>query len=392
MKDYEIYSTMKVPKNSNIIIRLDGRKFHSLSKALNLVKPYDENFYKIIENVCLDIFNQFAPKFIYAFSDEISILLDEIPFSGRVEKINSVFASLASSSFTYNLLNDYSNEFDLDNLSDNERNIVFPISFDSRIIPIDDAEKYMKDAIKKTYGRKGEKIVNMNCAAVDAGIAKVHKVEVPASWADAADDTEAVKLVGRDQEMTDFLNDVMVPMGAMDGDSIPVSAFLKQQDGSIPAGTAAYEKRGIATDIPVWNAEKCVQCNRCSYVCPHAVIRPFAMTEAEAEGVDGVKKMTGKGVEDLKFTIAVSAMDCTGCGSCAQVCPVKTITMTPVDDELVATTQAKFDKLFKEVTPKELPFKVDSVKGSQFKQPLLEFNGACPGCGESPYAKLVTVR
>ena len=120
MKDYEIYSTMKVPKNSNIIIRLDGRKFHSLSKALNLVKPYDENFYKIIENVCLDIFNQFAPKFIYAFSDEISILLDEIPFSGRVEKINSVFASLASSSFTYNLLNDYSNEFDLDNLSDND--------------------------------------------------------------------------------------------------------------------------------------------------------------------------------------------------------------------------------------------------------------------------------
>ena len=139
MKDYEIYSTMKVPKNSNIIIRLDGRKFHSLSKALDLVKPFDENFYKIITNVCLDIFNQFAPKFIYAFSDEISILLDEIPFSGRVEKMNSVFASLASSSFTYNLLNDYSNEFDLDNLSDNERNIVFPISFDSRIIPIDDA-------------------------------------------------------------------------------------------------------------------------------------------------------------------------------------------------------------------------------------------------------------
>ena len=137
MKDYEIYSTMKVPKNSNIIIRLDGRKFHSLSRALDLVKPYDENFYNIITNVCLDIFNQFAPKFIYAFSDEISILLDEIPFSGRVEKMNSVFASLASSSFTYNLLNDYSNEFDLDNLSDNERNIVFPISFDSRIIPVD---------------------------------------------------------------------------------------------------------------------------------------------------------------------------------------------------------------------------------------------------------------
>lgn len=139
MKDYEIYSTMKVPKNSNIILRLDGRKFHSLAKGLNLEKPYDENFYNIITNVCLDIFNQFSPKFIYAFSDEISILLDEIPFSGRIEKINSVFSSLASSSFTYYLLNDYSNEFNLDKLSDNDRNNVFPISFDSRIIPIDDA-------------------------------------------------------------------------------------------------------------------------------------------------------------------------------------------------------------------------------------------------------------
>ena len=139
MQDYEIYSTMKVPKNSNIIVRLDGRKFHSLARALKLEKPYDDNFYRIITNVCLDIFNQFAPKFIYTFSDEISILLDEIPFSGRVEKINSVFASVASRSFTYYLLNDCSNEFDLVKLSDNERNIVFPISFDSRIIPIDDS-------------------------------------------------------------------------------------------------------------------------------------------------------------------------------------------------------------------------------------------------------------
>ena len=137
MKDYEIYSTMKVPKNSNIIIRLDGRKFHSLAKALDLEKPYDENFYKVISKVCLDIYNQFAPKFIYTFSDEISILLDEIPFSGRVEKLNSVFSSVASSSFTYYLLHDYSNEFNLDKLSDNERSIVFPISFDSRVIPID---------------------------------------------------------------------------------------------------------------------------------------------------------------------------------------------------------------------------------------------------------------
>ena len=170
MKDYEIYSTMKVPKNSNIILRLDGRKFHSLANSLDLEKPYDDRFNNIMSDVCLDIFNQFSPKFIYTFSDEISILLDDIPFSGRVEKINSVFASVASSSFTYYLLNDYSNEFDLNNLSDNDRNIVFPISFDSRVIPIDDTSisqyfKWRQDecwrncingygiwALKKEYG------------------------------------------------------------------------------------------------------------------------------------------------------------------------------------------------------------------------------------------------
>ncbi|AMK14881.1 tRNA(His) 5'-end guanylyltransferase [Methanobrevibacter olleyae] len=182
MKDYEIYSTMKVPKNSKIILRLDGRKFHSLARALKLSKPYDDRFYKIIANVCIDIFNQFSPKFIYAFSDEISILLDEIPFSARVEKINSVFSSIASSSFTYHLLNDYSSEFNLDKLSDNDRNIVFPISFDSRIIPIDDESiakyfKWRQDeawrncingygiwALKKEYGTKeaNEKIKGLN--------------------------------------------------------------------------------------------------------------------------------------------------------------------------------------------------------------------------------------
>jgi len=261
----------------------------------------------------------------------------------------------------------------------------------ANIIPIDDAEKFMKDAIKKTYGRKGEKIVNMNCAAVEEGIKNVHKVEVPASWADAKDDPAPAKLVGRDDKMTAFLNDIVAPMGAMDGDSIPVSAFMDTQDGSEPAGTAAYEKRGIAADVPVWDVAKCIECNQCSFVCPHGVIRPFALTAKEAEPLNGdAKKLNGKDVDDLQFTIAISALDCTGCGSCAQVCPAKALTMTQADDEVVANNQKKFDYAFKNVSKKDLPFNKFSVKGSQFEQPLLEFSGACPGCGESPYAKLIT--
>ncbi len=261
------------------------------------------------------------------------------------------------------------------------------------IIPIEDAEKYMKDAIRSTYGRKGEKIVNMNIAAVDEGIANVHKVDVPEAWKDAADDAAPAKLTGRDDFMTRYLNDIVVPMGAMDGDSIPVSAYMDSQDGHAPSGTAAFEKRGIAADVPVWNVKNCIQCNRCAFVCPHGVIRPFAMTQEEAVLADGdAKKMIGKGVEDLMFTMGISAMDCTGCGSCAQICPAKekAIVMTPVTDEILSQSQKKYDKLFKGVAQKELPFKVDSVKGSQFRQPLLEFSGACPGCGESPYAKLIT--
>ena len=259
------------------------------------------------------------------------------------------------------------------------------------IIPIDEAVGYMKDAIKKTYGKKGQNIVDMNLAAVDAGINNVHKVDVPAEWADCEDDAPEAKLVGRDQVHTDYLNDILVPTATLTGDAVPVSKFVTTANGMIPAGTAAFEKRGIATDIPVWNKANCMQCNWCSYVCPHGVIRPFVLDETELDKVNG-DYVEMKGLKGKFFTMGISAMDCTGCGSCAQVCPArnKALELNTAEEELVEKTQAKFDYLFHDVTKKEVPFKDDTVKGSQFKQPLLEFSGACPGCGEAPYAKLVT--
>ena len=261
----------------------------------------------------------------------------------------------------------------------------------ANIIPIDDAVTYMKDAIRKTYGNKGENVVNMNLAAVDAGVTHVHKVDVPASWADVPDDAPAEKLVGRDQMQTDYLNKVLVPTNTLTGDLVPVSTFLDTANGMIPAGTAAFEKRGIAADVPHWDMANCMQCNWCSYVCPHGVIRPFVMNEDEAEPVkDSVLPM--KGAKGKFFTLGISALDCTGCGSCAEVCPArkKALGMQATDDEYVQQQQDKFNYLFGTVTEKEVPFKEDTIKGSQFKQPLMEFSGACPGCGETPYAKLIT--
>ena len=260
----------------------------------------------------------------------------------------------------------------------------------ANIIPIDEAVGYMKDAIKKTYGRKGQNIVDMNCAAVDAGIAHVHKVEVPESWKTVEDDAPAPALVGRDQLHTEFLNDILVPTGNLTADNVPVSKFLSTANGMMPAGTAAFEKRGIAADLPHWNMKNCMQCNWCSYVCPHGVVRPFVLTESEAEGVADTAVM--KGAKEYKFTLGFSLMDCTGCGSCAEVCPArnKAITMAPAEDEFMHAQQAKFDHLYKDIDEKEVPFKDNTVKGSQFKTPLMEFSGACPGCGESPYAKLIT--
>ncbi len=260
----------------------------------------------------------------------------------------------------------------------------------ANIIPIDEAVGYMKDAIIKTYSKKGQNIVDMNIAAIDAGVNNVHEVKVPAHWADAVDDPAPEKLVGRNEEQTAYVNDILVPTNTLRGDAVPVSTFLSTANGIIPSGTAAFEKRGIAADVPVWNAKNCMQCNWCSYVCPHGVIRPFVLEkdEAEASTEDAVPM---KGNNGKYFAIRMSAMDCTGCGSCADVCPARKKALEMVDaGEIVETHQAEYDVAFKAATGRPTPFKEDTVKGSQFKQPLMEFSGACPGCGESPYAKLIT--
>ena len=255
------------------------------------------------------------------------------------------------------------------------------------IIPIDKAAIYMKEAIKKTYGNKGKKIVDMNCAAVDAGIANVVKIDVPAEWKNASDSAKKHKIKGRDKTLTDYVKNILIPTNAMNGDSIPVSKFISTADGSVPSGTAAYEKRGIAYAVPEWDSTKCMQCNWCSYVCPHAAIRPFVL-KPECECDEAVKM---RGDSNLKFIVAVSAMDCTGCGSCANVCPSrnKALKMVPAE-EIAEKQQRLFDYVFEHADYDSAPYDDSSVRGSQFKQPLLEFSGACPGCGETPYAKLVT--
>ena len=260
----------------------------------------------------------------------------------------------------------------------------------ANILPIESARLFMKDAIRKTYGSKGQNIVDMNCAAVDAGIDNVREVKIPAEWAHAEGDIVREKAVGRDKLHTDYINNILKPTNGMYGDDVPVSAFVETANGMVPSGTAAFEKRGIALDIPQWDPNKCMQCNWCSYVCPHAVVRPFIMTAEEAEGYDGLK-VAYKGDPDKFFAIGVSALDCTGCGSCAEVCPSRQKALEMVgaaDAEMEA--QKKFNYLFENVSNKKEYQSDQTVTGSQFMQPLLEFSGACPGCGETPYAKLVT--
>ncbi|MDR1669744.1 MAG: pyruvate:ferredoxin (flavodoxin) oxidoreductase, partial [Oscillospiraceae bacterium] len=265
----------------------------------------------------------------------------------------------------------------------------------ANIIPLDDAVKYMKDAIVASYGKKGQDVVDMNFKCVDAGIGNVREVAVPADWSGAPDSEADLGITGDRPELVDFVKDILIPVNRQQGDALPVSAF-KDADGTFPQGSAAYEKRGIAVDVPEWVPENCIQCNQCSYVCPHAVIRPFALDAGEAANApQNVKKtkMTGKGLDALQYTITPSVLDCTGCGSCANVCPAKekALVMKPIESQLDG--QAAFDYLAKHVTDKPAvydAFKPDTVKGSQFKQPLLEFSGACAGCGETPYATLVT--
>ena len=259
----------------------------------------------------------------------------------------------------------------------------------ANIIPIEKAVEYMKAAITKSYGKKGDTILNMNYAAVDKGVDGAVKIDIPAEWANAVD-TE----VKAERPKTDFVKNIVDPMNAQEGDKLPVSAFNGREDGTFPCGTAAYEKRGVAVDVPEWQPDKCIQCNQCSYVCPHASIRPFLLTEEEVkaapEGFTAVAPKGLKGADGLKFRMQVSVLDCLGCGSCAEVCPApgKALIM-----KSLATQEAEianWDYAVDKVAPKANLANKGTVKGSQFEQPLLEFSGACAGCGETPYAKLVT--
>ncbi len=264
------------------------------------------------------------------------------------------------------------------------------------IIPADKANQLMKDAAQKTYGRKGEDVVKKNWAAIDAGAKGVVKVEVPESWKNCQDEgLDFTVATGDRKDVVDFVNNVQSKVSAQEGNSLPVSAFVDYVDGSTPSGSAAYEKRGIAVNVPVWNPDNCIQCNFCSYVCPHAVIRPVAMTADEAANAPaGMKMKDMTGMPGMKFAMTVSALDCTGCGSCANVCPGmkgnKALTMEPLEGSLPEQPIYEYGQSLPVKEEVLAKFKETTVKGSQFKQPLLEFSGACAGCGETPYAKLIT--
>ncbi len=265
----------------------------------------------------------------------------------------------------------------------------------ANIIPADEASRLMKEAAKKSYGRKGDDIVNMNYAAIDAGAQQVVKVEVPADWKNAEYEELGVIHTEGNKEVVDFVNAVQNHVSAQEGNSIPVSTFTKYATGVTPSGTAAYEKRGIAVDVPSWNAASCIQCNQCSYVCPHAAIRPVIMTEDElAKAPNGTKSKDTTGLPGYKFAMTVSVLDCTGCGSCTNVCPgnnkAETLTLKPLETQMSEQDVFAYGLTISEKPEVAAKFKETTVKGSQFKQPLLEFSGACAGCGETPYAKLMT--
>lgn len=258
----------------------------------------------------------------------------------------------------------------------------------SNVIPYEIAEREMKGAIEKTYGRKGADVVNKNMAAVDEGAKNVKEVKVPEEW-------KNIKLPGKPkfEELPEFIREIVEPMNRLEGDRLPVSAFLPRPDGTFPPGTTQYEKRGIAVNVPEWQPDNCIQCNQCAYVCPHAVIRPFLLNDEEMKKVPAgvpVLEAKGKGLEGLKFRIQISPLDCTGCGNCAEECPAKekALVMKPLESQL--EQQKYWDFIVKNVTYKDNLMNKYTVKGSQFCQPLFEFSGACAGCGETPYIKLIT--
>ncbi len=257
----------------------------------------------------------------------------------------------------------------------------------ANVIPFEDAVEYMRAAVVKSFGAKGEKIVNMNHAAIVEGEKNIKEVSVPADWANAQDVAEVEK------DLPPYIKNVLIPCNKQEGDKIAVSTFMDMVDGHLPQGAAAYEKRGIAVDVPEWIPENCIQCNQCAMVCPHAVIRPFALNAEEVAAAPAslkAKKMNGKGMENYQFTMAVSPLDCSGCGNCAKVCPAKekALVMKPIDTQ--REQQAAFDYAVKTSVKEDVLAGATTVKNVQFHQPLLEFSGACAGCGETPYAKLVT--
>ncbi len=255
------------------------------------------------------------------------------------------------------------------------------------VIPVEDAVKYLKEAVVKSYGKKGDAIINMNYKAVEAGTDALVKIDVPASWSSAKEEAAAAV------EAPEFIKNILIPINRQDGDSLPVSAFVDREDGTLPMGTAAYEKRGIAVNVPEWQIDKCIQCNQCSFICPHAAIRPILVTEEEASKAPNAfetKKAIGKGLEGLAYRMQISTLDCTGCGNCADICPSKekALIMKPIATQ-TETGVANWDYAMT-VPMKDNLMSKETVKGSQFSQPLLEFSGACAGCGETPYAKVIT--
>ncbi len=281
----------------------------------------------------------------------------------------------------------------------------------AQILPAAEAVEYMKYMATKSYSKKGQAIVDLNHAAIDAGAGAYVAIDVPAAWATCADDAPAAAHESERADLAAFVNKVVTPVGAMKGDSLPVSAFVEYADGTFPQGSAAFEKRGVAVMVPAWNADKCAQCNNCSFVCPHAAIRPYALNADEAAAAPAstkfTAKMIGKGCEGYKFTVAVSPLDCMGCTLCVKACPVNTtaekkaaaagekvkkedLAIYMVPQAEVADQQAPFDYCVANVSSKALPFAENTVKGSQFKQPLLEFSGSCAGCAETSYARLIT--
>ena len=259
----------------------------------------------------------------------------------------------------------------------------------ANVMPIDDAVEFMKAAAKKSYSKKGDAVVEMNYKAIDAGVDAVHKVEVPASWSNPEADPTPKELTGR-PETVKMVRDLMEPISKMDGDSLPVSAFAKNPDGQFEHGAAAYEKRGTAVTVPTWDAEKCIQCNQCAFVCSHATIRPFMLDEAEVKAAPEQTKLadTKPKAGEYKYTMSVSPLDCMGCGECITVCPVGAIEMVPQESQ--ADQQPVFDYLVANVGKKPGMPADNTVKGSQFNQPLLEFSGSCAGCAETSYARLIT--